>query len=104
MSYKNYKQDREENREVRKEEKVLDELRKIIANSDHYSGAIETIEFIKDKLTDEQFEGFLLGNAIKYISGANKKDDKKKDRQKALIYLFWANQEIGEKNLDNIPF
>ena len=35
----------------------------------HYTaGGIETIDFIKAKLTKEQYEGYLLGNIIKYSS------------------------------------
>lgn len=35
----------------------------------HYTaGGIETIDYIKAKLTPEQYEGYLLGNVIKYTS------------------------------------
>jgi len=38
-------------------------------NPKHYkTGGIETIDFIKAKLTDEQFKGYLAGNVIKYLS------------------------------------
>ena len=43
-------------------------------NPSHYQGEIETIDYIKDKLTPEQFEGFLTGNIIKYISRYKKKN------------------------------
>ena len=51
----------------------------------HYTdGKIEVIEFIEDKEL-----GFHLGNAIKYISRAGKKDPTKKveDIKKAIWYL-----------------
>ena len=32
----------------------------------HYEG-IDVIEFIRQQLTEEQFEGFMLGNIIKYL-------------------------------------
>ncbi len=32
------------------------------------TGGIETIDFIKAKLTEEQFKGYLAGNVIKYLS------------------------------------
>ena len=51
-------------------------------------GGIETIEIIRAKLTAEQFEGFCLGNALKYVSRANHKhESKKRDIQKAINYL-----------------
>lgn len=56
----------------------------------HYTdGKIEVIDFIEDKKL-----GFNLGNAVKYISRAGKKDPSKhlEDLQKALWYL---NREIG---------
>jgi hypothetical protein len=54
----------------------------------HYtSGGIETIDFIKAKLTPEQFEGFCLGNALKYLSRAGKKIDADEDKKKAEWYL-----------------
>jgi len=37
----------------------------------HYTvGGIETIDFIKAKLTPEEFIGYLKGNVIKYLSRA----------------------------------
>jgi hypothetical protein len=35
----------------------------------HYTqGGIETIEYLQAKLTAEQFEGYLVGNILKYVS------------------------------------
>ena len=42
----------------------------------HYtSGGIETIAYLRAKLTPEQFAGFCLGNALKYLSRAGLKGD-----------------------------
>ncbi len=54
-------------------------------NPDHYQdGGIETIDFIDAKKLN-----FNLGNAVKYISRAGKKDPEKykEDLQKAAWYL-----------------
>ena len=60
----------------------------------HYTdGGIETIEFIQAKLTDEQFHGYCLGNALKYLSRAGKKGDTATDLAKARWYI---NRIIGE--------
>lgn len=50
----------------------------------HYQGKIEVIDFIEDKEL-----GFHLGNAIKYISRAGKKnkDTKIEDLRKAIWYI-----------------
>lgn len=56
-----------------------------VENPSHYnSGKIEVIDFIED-----QGLNFNLGNAVKYISRAGKKDPKKfrEDLEKAIWYL-----------------
>ncbi len=41
----------------------------------HYtSGTIETIKVIQDKMTAEMFEGFCVGNVIKYVTRYRKKN------------------------------
>lgn len=43
-------------------------------NPDHYkTGGIETIDYLKAKLTKEEFRGYLKGNIVKYISRAELK-------------------------------
>lgn len=54
----------------------------------HYNiGKIECIEYIKDKLTEEELYGFCIGNAIKYITRAGHKGDKTEDLEKAVWYI-----------------
>ena len=60
----------------------------------HYNaGRIEVIDFIED-----QNLNFNLGNAVKYISRAGKKDPKKfrEDLEKAIWYL---NRELKKNRL-----
>lgn len=69
---------------VRKE-KVKPDL---VNNPPHYTaGGIETIDYIKAKLTPEEFIGYLKGNVIKYTSRAGKKDDIVQDLEKAQWYM-----------------
>jgi len=49
-------------------------------------GGIEVLEIIKAKLTPEQYQGFCLGNAIKYTCRANHKGDYDRDLEKAEFY------------------
>jgi hypothetical protein len=58
------------------------------APSHYTSGGIETIAYIRAKLTKEQFEGYCLGNVIKYTSRAGLKNGKE-DLEKAEVYLRW---------------
>ena len=58
----------------------------------HYcDGGIETIDYIRAKLTREEFIGYCKGNALKYISRAGKKGDASEDLAKAAVYLGWAS-------------
>ena len=45
-------------------------------------GGIKTIDVIKAKLTPEQFEGYLLGNIIKYTCRLNWKGSAERDVEK----------------------
>lgn len=61
-----------------------------INHPSHYADKqIEVIDYIKDTLTPEQYQGYLLGNALKYISRAGKKDPAKytEDLRKCVWYL-----------------
>lgn len=54
----------------------------------HYlDGGIETIDYIRAKLTLEELAGYYKGNAIKYLSRAGKKGAATEDYQKAAWYL-----------------
>jgi len=53
----------------------------------HYKvGGIEVIDFIKAKLTPEEFRGYLKGNVLKYTSRVGHKDDAKQDIGKMVWY------------------
>jgi hypothetical protein len=68
-------------------------------NPKHYkTGGIETIDFIKAKLTDEQFKGYLAGNVIKYLSRFEHKAGEE-DLQKAGWYLNRLLVDKGRFNL-----
>lgn len=55
----------------------------------HYTGGIECIDYLRDKLTEEEFTGFCIGNVLKYASRWRKKDGVQ-DLKKAEVYLKWA--------------
>lgn len=77
-----------------------------IKHPSHYcSGGIETIDFIKAKLGEELFFGYCVGNVLKYLSRAGKKDDTVEDLKKAEVYLGWAvkSAEVIAKDKDIDP-
>jgi len=54
----------------------------------HYTaGSIECIDAIKAATTQEEFEGFLRGNVLKYLWRCNLKSNKTEDLNKARWYL-----------------
>lgn len=74
----------EENLKSDEKPKVED----VVNNPSHYKGnkGIETIDFIENVLTREEFIGYLRGNVIKYQSRANLKGRKEEDLKKAQWY------------------
>lgn len=56
-------------------------------NPDHYKrGGTETIDYLRAKMSEEEFKGFCRGNALKYISRAPDKNGDE-DYRKAIWYL-----------------
>lgn len=67
----------------------------MVNHPQHYKeGGIESIDIIKAKLTAEAFEGFLHGNAMKYLNRANFKGRKLEDLRKARWYLNRMIREV----------
>jgi hypothetical protein len=63
-----------------------------IKHPDHYcSGGIEVIDIIRAKLTPEQYEGYLLGNTLKYLFRYKLKRTPSLDLAKANVYLGWLS-------------
>lgn len=62
----------------------------------HYANSkIEVIDYIKDKLTPELYEGYCIGNVIKYISRYRHKGGIE-DLKKAEVYLKWAIKSMED--------
>ena len=58
-----------------------------VNSPEHYKvGGIEVIDFIKAKLTAEEFRGYLKGNVLKYTSRAGYKDDAAQNIGKLVWY------------------
>ena len=67
----------------------------------HYGGKVETIDYLEDKLTHEEFVGYLKGNVLKYMSRLGKKDKPVQDAKKAKWYLdrLISTYEAEGKNI-----
>lgn len=56
----------------------------------HYQkAAMQPIEVMQCLFTKEQFEGFLLGNCVKYQMRAPYKGSPEADEEKARQYFYW---------------
>lgn len=59
-----------------------------VNHPEHYTdGGIETIDYIRAKLNPIEFDGYIKGNVIKYVSRAGKKGEFTEDLRKAAWYL-----------------
>lgn len=60
-------------------------------------GGIEVINYIKAKLTNEQYKGYLLGNIYKYSGRLQYKGEEAKDIKKLAEYTQWL-KEYNDNN------
>lgn len=68
---------------------TVDKIERLVDNVNHpahYVGKIETIEYLKDKMSPDMFEGYCVGNVLKYVSRYKKKNGLE-DLRKAQWYL-----------------
>ena len=72
------------------------EMKEAVNHPAHYGGAENSYEAIK--VIEAWSLGFCLGNAVKYIARAGKKDDTIQDLKKAAWYL---NREIKKLEQGN---
>ena len=75
---------------------------KDVKNQEHYTAqTVQPIEYMEITMTPEQFEGYLLGNVIKYISRYRHKNGVE-DLRKAKVYIGWLVDHVADTgNNDN---
>lgn len=70
------------------EKKYKAELLAAVNSPQHYTqGSMETIDMIKESLTEEEFSGYLKGNILKYVCRYKHKGMPLKDLMKSQWYL-----------------
>ena len=73
----------------------------LAANQKHYQIAlVEPVEIIQMYLPSEQFQGYLRGNALKYLFRVGHKDESKKEIDKAFQYIKWLKQAVEGKTIN----
>lgn len=69
----------------------------MVDNPEHYTfGGIETVDYLRAKLTKEEFIGWCRGNALKYLSRAGHKDEEIQEYRKAAKYIEWIIDAMKE--------
>ena len=68
----------------------------LVNHPNHYTfGSIEVIDYIRDKMTPDEFQGYCMGNILKYIS-RHKHKNGVEDLKKAQVYLGWLIESEEE--------
>lgn len=62
----------------------------------YHRGGIECIDYLKAKLTTEEFIGYLKGNCMKYLSRMGHKDAAVKEAGKAAWYANRLKKELSD--------
>ena len=66
----------------------------------HYTAqAVQPIEYMEITMTPEQYEGYLLGNVIKYISRYRHKNGLE-DLLKGKVYIAWLVDHVSDTDKD----
>jgi len=75
-----------------------------VNNPSHYTyGKWEVIDILRGMLTPEQFEGFLLGNVLKYVFRYSHKNGSE-DLRKAGVYLGWLTELVATWEKEEAEF
>jgi hypothetical protein len=70
------------------EELELDPTSDPVNHPPHYmTGGIETLDVIRAKMSQDRFEGYLMGNVLKYLLRCEYKEKRAEDIRKAQFYL-----------------
>ena len=81
------------------ETKYARELKAAVNRPSHYTqNGTETIEMIRQSLTDEEFSGYLKGNILKYVCRYKYKGMPLKDLMKSQWYLQRLVREQREND------
>ena len=63
----------------------------------HYTtGGIETLDVIRAKMSSDRFQGYLMGNVLKYLLRCEYKEKRLEDIKKAQFYLNALVEEMDK--------
>ena len=100
----NEAEDREHFKKVIEKQWNENKIKDLVKAPTHYADRkYQTILVLQDTLSQEEFSGFLKGNAMKYLSRAGKKDETLQELNKAKVYLQWAIELEEHGELQIVP-
>ena len=73
------------------------------ADAHYEKGTLQPIQYMQEQLTHEQFEGFCLGNIIKYSSRFGRKDGNSKANEARKILNYAKALYIHEQDMKVNP-
>lgn len=75
----------------------------IVCSPEHYRKfKHQPVEVMKERMTADQYEGFLWGNAMKYIMRYGQKDSKLQEVLKAITYLNMLTEFLVDKGVEDM--
>jgi len=66
------------------------------SSPNHYKGSIECIDVLDACMSEDQFEGFLRGNVLKYVYRYRARHGIE-DLRKAQVYLDWLIERVEKQ-------
>jgi hypothetical protein len=81
--------------ELLRESYGLEDDEDAVNHPPHYTtGGIETLDVIRAKMSHDRFEGYLMGNVLKYLLRCEYKEKREEDIKKAQFYLNALIEEM----------
>lgn len=69
----------------------------VVPQIDYYdAGGQGAIEYIKAKLSKDEYRGFLMGNVLKYVSRMSHKGQAASDAKKLAVYSKWLEEVTND--------
>ena len=84
-------------KEMEEDFSIIDVGEDTVNHPPHYmKGGIETVDVIRAKMSPDRFQGYLMGNVLKYLLRCEYKNKRVEDIKKAQFYLNALVEEIDK--------
>ena len=84
-------------KEIEEDLDLLEGIGDPVNHPPHYmEGGIETLDVIRAKMSPDRFQGYLMGNVLKYLLRCEYKEKRVEDIKKAQFYLNALVEEMDK--------